>query len=57
MKEAIKIEVDGFTWYYQEFENDGVNLYDNDGELVCDFSSCSEMLHFLKGATQMIKIG
>ena len=51
----IKIEVEGFTWYWQEIDRpDGnlecVRLYDADEEFVCEFSDYKEMLHFLKGA-------
>ena len=52
----IKIEVDGYTWYWQEFDRpDGnlecVRLFDANGDVVCEFDDYKEMLHFLRGAT------
>lgn len=55
INKAEKIEVNGFCWYVQEFDKpDGnlvaVNLYDADGDFVCEFKDYNEMMHFLKDA-------
>ena len=45
-----KIEVNGFTWYFQEFiegNKHEFNLYDADGDFVCEFDSMEEMMHFV----------
>lgn len=56
IKNAEKITVNGFTWYIQEFDKpDGnlaaVNLYDADGDFVCEFQDYNEMMRFVKDAT------
>ena len=49
-----RISVNGKTWWFQLFnkvtgEVDAVNLYDEDGEFVCEFESVGELNEFLKG--------
>ena len=42
-----KIEVNGFTWYFQEFiegDKHEFNLYDSDGDFVAEFDSMEEMM-------------
>lgn len=53
-----KVEVNGFTWFVQEFDRpdgnlEAVNLYDADGDFVCEFQDYNEMMHFIKDATIM----
>ena len=45
-----KIEVNGFTWYFQEFiegDKHEFNLYDSDGDFVAEFDSMEEMMRFV----------
>lgn len=47
-----KIEVNGFLWLFEEIDRpDGtlqaVNLYDAEGEIVCEFADYKEMMRFL----------
>ena len=50
-----EIEVNGFLWKWQELDSpdgnlEAINLYDSDGDFVCEFRDYKEMIHFLKGA-------
>lgn len=50
---AEQIECRGRTWYAQEFCEwdgtfEGVNLYDEDGDFVCDFESMEELRDFIQ---------
>lgn len=54
IEEPVKIEIDGSTFYYQQFNRwDGnlksVNLYDEDGDFVCEFDSIENMIEFARG--------
>lgn len=45
-----KIEINGFTWYFQEFiegDKHEFNLYDSDGDFVAEFDSMEEMMRFV----------
>lgn len=45
-----KIEVNGFTWFFQEFiegDKHEFNLYDSDGDFVAEFDSMEEMMRFV----------
>lgn len=58
ISKADKIEVNGFEWFVQEFDRpdgnlEAVNLYDADGDFVCEFQDYNEMMHFIKDATIM----
>lgn len=49
-----KIEVNGFTWNWQEIDTpdgnlEAINLYDAEGNFVTEFKDYKEMIHFLKG--------
>ena len=54
ISEVVKITANGRKWYYQQFNKwDGnlkcVNLYDEDGEFVCEFQSMEELKAFVEG--------
>ena len=54
ISEIEGIEVNGRTWYYQQFNGwDGnlktVNLYDEDGCLIAEFQSMEELEDFVSG--------
>lgn len=45
-----KIEINGFTWYFQEFiegDKHEFNLYDSDGDFVAEFGSMEEMIRYV----------
>ena len=49
-----KIEANNKTWYFQQFcgwngNLKAVNLYDEDGDFVCEFRSVEEMNDFIGG--------
>lgn len=49
-----QITVNGFTWWIQQFnkvtgEVDAVNLYDEDGNFICEFESVEELTEFVEG--------
>lgn len=55
--EPIKIEVNGQSWWYQEFNGwDGnlksVILYDADGEPVAEFPDFAELEEFVRKAVR-----
>ena len=57
MDKAERIEVNGFTWYWQEVSNaDGkllaINLFDANGEFVTEFSDYKEMVYFLSSVIE-----
>lgn len=52
--EVTKFTASGRKWYYQQFFSIGgnlkaVNLYDEDGEFICEFKSMEEMKNFVEG--------
>lgn len=55
---AKELEVHGKRWYYQEFtdalgDTESLNLYDEDGDLVCEFESWSDMMWFIQSPVKM----
>lgn len=45
-----KIEVNGFTWFFQEFiegDKHEFNLYDAEGDFVAEFGSMEEMMRYV----------
>lgn len=49
----VEVIANDRLWYYQEFDKwdgtfEGVNLYDEDGDFVCDFESMEELRDFIQ---------
>lgn len=50
IQDAEKVEVNGFTWYFQEFiegDKHEFNLYDAEGDFVAEFGSMEEMMRYV----------
>lgn len=52
IQKADSIEVNGFKWYFQEFDKpdgnlDAINLYDANGDFVEEFNSMEEMMKYV----------
>ena len=52
-----RIEVNGFTWFWQEFTNpdgklEAIRLYAGDGDFVTEFGDYREMIYFLNGVIE-----
>lgn len=53
IEDVQKVEVNGRVWYYQQFNTwDGnlkyVNLFDSEGEFVCEFPDEKMLFEFIE---------